>query len=381
MARRSACGSSTSESDCRPTPPSSSSRNDHTAQGVGGAQDWWALTLAMPAGVAPGVQAGGHRQLRHEACRGSAQSAHRQPPVRSRLRLQGLRLFDATGRSSVPMYLVGRSATCRSTVPCWAGGWCRRSTFLLATRQIRASVSRSVIVHDGPDYLRYAAASTVLDNLVHGGVIPPPVVAFVHAGERFVEYADDVRHHQHLTTELLPHLETELATGGEPASGVLAGASFGAVASLSAAVYEQTYKWTLLLQSVVAACRRLLAAPRGAVATDQAIHPVLSRHPTAVTERIYVTCGVLESLICENHGLVPVLASTGMNVTFDESLDGHNWASWRGPGSGRHCPRCSASRTWLTSRAASGSRWAPTCVARSLRGSASPPRPRPADRR
>ena len=36
-----------------------------------------------------------------------------------------------------------------------------------------------------------------------------------------------------------------------------------------------------------------------------------------------------ESLICENRGIVPVLESTGMDVTFDESLDGHNWASWR----------------------------------------------------
>ena len=42
-----------------------------------------------------------------------------------------------------------------------------------------------------------------------------------------------------------------------------------------------------------------------------------------------MTCGVFESLICENRGLVPVLESTGMDVTFDESLDGHNWASWR----------------------------------------------------
>ena len=51
--------------------------------------------------------------------------------------------------------------------------------------------------------------------------------------------------------------------------------------------------------------------------------------PVAVAEQIFVTCGTYESLICENRGIVPVLESTGMDVTFDESLDGHNWASWR----------------------------------------------------
>ena len=52
-------------------------------------------------------------------------------------------------------------------------------------------------------------------------------------------------------------------------------------------------------------------------------------NPSMVAERIYVSCGVYESLICENRGLVPVLEGAGMDVMFDESLDGHNWASWR----------------------------------------------------
>ena len=43
---------------------------------------------------------------------------------------------------------------------------------------------------------------TVLDNLVHGGVIPPIVAAFVQPHERLVEYADDPRHATYLTKEL-----------------------------------------------------------------------------------------------------------------------------------------------------------------------------------
>ena len=188
-----------------------------------------------------------------------------------------------------------------------------------------------LIVHDGPDYLRYAAATTVLDNLIHGGVIPPTVVAFVHPAERLVEYADDARHHGYLTNELLPQLEAELSAGGEPAKRCLAGASFGAVASLSAATQAPGTFGRLLLQSGSFAGAGTGCWPRPEALWQPIKQFVRSfiANPSVVAERIYVSCGVYESLICENRGLVPVLEGAGMDVTFDESLDGHNWASWR----------------------------------------------------
>ena len=36
-----------------------------------------------------------------------------------------------------------------------------------------------------------------------------------------------------------------------------------------------------------------------------------------------------ESLIYENRWLVPVLATTGMEVRYVEVRDGHNWENWR----------------------------------------------------
>ena len=188
-----------------------------------------------------------------------------------------------------------------------------------------------VIVHDGPDYLRFASASTVIDNLVHGGVLPAVVVAFVHAGERLVEYAADVRHQEYLTNELVPQLETEFAAGGEASMRCLVGASFGAVASMSAAAYTPGTFGRLLLQSGSFAGAGVGCWPRPEALwrpIKRFVHSYLA-NPAFVAERIYVTCGVYESLICENRGFVPVLESTGMHVTFDESLDGHNWASWR----------------------------------------------------
>ena len=89
-----------------------------------------------------------------------------------------------------------------------------------------------MIVLDGGDYLRYASAATVLDNLIHRGDLPPIVAAFSDPGERLVEYADDPRHHRHLIDELVPALEAQFPLAANPAGRCVMGSSFGAVASL-----------------------------------------------------------------------------------------------------------------------------------------------------
>jgi len=188
-----------------------------------------------------------------------------------------------------------------------------------------------LVVHDGGDYLQYAAASTVLDNLIHGRVIPPTVAAFIHPVERLVEYADDPRHAAFVTDELVPALEQQLPLLAAPAGRCLIGASFGAVASLAAARRSPGFFGHLLLQS-----GSFTGAGVGCRRRQEALWQPVRRfveayvaEPLRVAERVAVTCGVYESLICENRGLVPVLERTGMDVRFFESLDGHNWPSWR----------------------------------------------------
>ena len=64
-----------------------------------------------------------------------------------------------------------------------------------------------LIVHDGDDYLNYAAAKTVLDNLIHRGEVAPLVAAFIPPGNRLVEYANHAPHARFVARELraLPH--------------------------------------------------------------------------------------------------------------------------------------------------------------------------------
>ena len=185
--------------------------------------------------------------------------------------------------------------------------------------------------------------ATVLDNLVHGGVLPPVVVAFVHPGERLVEYADDARHARYLTGELVPQLEARLPCRrpSRPSAASSARASVPSPRCRRPPPRPDVFG-RLLLQSgsFAGAGDRMLAAPGAAVATrSSGSSPAFLADPEAVAERVYVTCGAYESLICENRGLVPVLASTGMDVASTRRSTA-TLGELAGQPRGRHCPGC-----------------------------------------
>ena len=52
-------------------------------------------------------------------------------------------------------------------------------------------------------------------------------------------------------------------------------------------------------------------------------------NPGQPGEKIYMSCGMYESLIYENRSLVPRLQAQGINVKFEEARDAHNWENWR----------------------------------------------------
>src|SRR5690606_7672373 len=106
-----------------------------------------------------------------------------------------------------------------------------------------------LVVHDGVDYVRYASLKTSLDNLIHRLEIPSIVVALIQSKDRLREYADDPRHADFLVRDLVPQLESAFPLVGKPAARALAGASFGAVASLAAAWRYQGFFDRLMLQS------------------------------------------------------------------------------------------------------------------------------------
>jgi enterochelin esterase-like enzyme len=204
-------------------------------------------------------------------------------------------------------------------------------TVYLPARFRRTARYPLLVVHDGSDYLRYAAAGTVLDNLIHRLDVAEVVAAFTDPGDRLTEYANSAAHARYLTAELLPRLEAEFPLASTPAARCLMGASFGAVASLATAYRYPDVYGSLLLQSGSFVFTDIGHDHGGGPAFEPVVRFV-NRYraaPRRVADRLFVSCGVYEPLIVRNRSMVPTFESAGMTVRYAEARDGHSWENWR----------------------------------------------------
>jgi enterochelin esterase family protein len=188
-----------------------------------------------------------------------------------------------------------------------------------------------LVVHDGSDYLNYTGMRTILDNLIHRLEVPDVIAAFTDSSERLREYGADAAHARFVTEELAPELARRFPLLEQAQSRCLMGASFGGVASLSTAWRYPGFWGRLLLQSGSFAFTDIGRANRHGPVFDRVVEfmNAFRARPTAVSERVFVSCGVYEKLIYENRSLLPLLDETGMQVRFVENRDGHNWENWR----------------------------------------------------
>jgi len=206
----------------------------------------------------------------------------------------------------------------------------RRVELYLPARFRRTRRYPLLVLHDGGDYLRYAQLKTVLDNLIHRLEIPPLVVALTDSPDRLREYVGLDAHADFLVDELLPALAAKVPLDPDPAHRCAMGASLGGVAALHAAWRHPGAFGRLLLQSGSFAFTDIGENRRGPV-----FEPVVRfmnafrARPGRPAERIYVSCGIYESLIYENRSLVPLLQAARIPVRFEEARDGHNWQNWR----------------------------------------------------
>ena len=187
-----------------------------------------------------------------------------------------------------------------------------------------------LIVHDGSDFLEYAAFKTVLDNLFHRLEVAPMIAVLSDPVDRLGEYRGSADHSAFLAEELLPRLEAEFPLIEAPAARGLMGASLGGVASLATAWRYPGVFGNLLLQSGSFAFSDI-----GKHRRDPVFDPVVElinafrAAPGRPSERVYMSCGVYESLIYENRSMLPLLQGLGMEVRYEEARDGHHWENWR----------------------------------------------------
>jgi enterochelin esterase-like enzyme len=231
-------------------------------------------------------------------------------------------MFDPDSRPGDLVDMTVRSRALRRDCPV---------TVYLPARFRRTASYPLLLVHDGPDFLQYAAAKTVLDNLIHRMDVAETVVAFLHPQDRLTEYANSTTHSRFLTSELLPRLETELPLAGRRSARCVMGSSFGAVASLSAAVRSPDTYGSLILMSGSFVFTDIGTDHGGGEVFDPVVKFVnkYRSRPTHIADRLFVSCGVYEPLIVPNRSMVPTFESAGMTVRYVEARDGHNWENWR----------------------------------------------------
>jgi enterochelin esterase family protein len=187
-----------------------------------------------------------------------------------------------------------------------------------------------LIVHDGADYLNFADLKTVLDNLTTDLEIPPMIVALTESPDRLKEYAADDRHSGFIAEELLPFMTKQYPLLDEPHARGLMGASLGGVAALHSAWRFPALFGSLLLQSGSFAFSDIGRNERGPIFSPIVRFMNEFREiPGRPSDKIYMSCGIYESLIYENRSLVPCLQKGGIEVRFEEARDAHNWENWR----------------------------------------------------
>jgi enterochelin esterase-like enzyme len=206
-----------------------------------------------------------------------------------------------------------------------------KMTVYLPARFRRTGRYPLLIVHDGSDYLQYAAAQTVLDNLIHRLDVAELIVAFTDPGDRLTEYANSAAHARYLVAELMPRLAEEFPLAPGPGSRCLMGASFGAVAALSAAYRYPGEFGSLLLQSGSFVFTDI-GHDHGGGPPFEPVVRFVNRYraaPRRVADRVFVSCGIYEPLIVPNRSMIPVFESAGMTVRYTEARDVHSWENWR----------------------------------------------------
>ena len=201
----------------------------------------------------------------------------------------------------------------------------------LPARFRRTATYPLLVVHDGGDFLQYAAAKVVLDNLIHRLDIAEMLVAFIHAEDRLNEYANSTAHARYVSDELVPLLERDFPLVGQRSGRCLLGSSFGAVAALSAANRSPDTFGSLVLMSGSFVFTDIGTDHGGGPAFDPVVKFVnrYRARPRHVADRVFVSCGVYEPLIIRNRSMVPTFESAGMEVRYVEARDGHSWENWR----------------------------------------------------
>lgn len=182
------------------------------------------------------------------------------------------------------------------------------------------------IVHDGETALRFLSLTTIADNMIAAGEVPPFIAVFVPPGQRVPEYrgGKEVRFTSALADELVPLIERRYGTARDPFRRACLGISDGGHCALLA---------PLLRGDVFGAC----AGQSSTIDTDllDRLEHQMVYQPLPSRTRVYQQVGRFDIMsdehqfLAENRRYAARLARAGIQHRYVESSDGHEWPAWR----------------------------------------------------
>jgi enterochelin esterase family protein len=183
-----------------------------------------------------------------------------------------------------------------------------------------------LVVHDGPEYARYARLLDHLDSLTGAGSAPCWRVLLLQPTTRNADYSANPAYADALVTELLP----TVGDGSIPVVGV--GASLGALALLHAAVRHPGTFDGLFLQSGSFFLPRFDAHEKRFEFFDRVVAFVAGFD--VAPDRLHglraaLTAGEGEENLDNNRALAARLTAHGVPTTLTVGRDGHNYTAWR----------------------------------------------------
>jgi enterochelin esterase-like enzyme len=185
-----------------------------------------------------------------------------------------------------------------------------------------------LVVHDGPEYARYASLTRFLDDMSWEERIPPLRAALIQPVDRDETYSASALYAGALVRELIPQL-TRIAPH-EKRIGI--GASLGALAMLHAHVRHPKSFDGLLLQSGSFFRQRSDKQESGFPRYRRITRFVGSVRRGIGLETpipVALTCGTAEENRANNRALADALIEHGYPAWLGEVRDAHTWTGWR----------------------------------------------------
>lgn len=176
-------------------------------------------------------------------------------------------------------------------------------------------------VYDGPDYLKRGKLAQIVDHLITAKRIQPMALAFLsNAGNagRMVEYGESGPTLAFLTERVLPLAKQQLPLLNQPgAHGILGSSMGGLMATFTALRLPEIFG------------KGFSQAGAFEWWGQKTMTIDLVRHLPVAPIRLWLDCGLLDSLLPCNRQMRDLLHEKGYTFGYQETPGAHNFTTWR----------------------------------------------------